>query len=80
MTKKEAINIVNTYLEVLSLTNSNTHSSNINSSKDVWWLHIPPERFQNNLHLLLFKKDSFIWLKITENTFRHPEEVFRLRA
>lgn len=81
MKKQEAIKIVNNHLQNFSLNKDNTHISKINSGdRSVWWLHIPPERFSNNLHLLLKKTDSFLWLKINANTFTNPQDVFRLRA
>ncbi len=79
MTKSELIEIVNNHLGGLSLNRSNTHIAKIIDAKNVWWLNIPPERFINDLHLLLKKTDGFLWLKIDANTFIRPQDVFRLR-
>ncbi len=79
MTKQKAIEIVNNHLQEQSLNEENTNISKINDTRDVWWFTIPPERFSNDLHLLLKKTNGLIWLKISANTIR-PQDVFRLRA
>jgi len=80
MTKQEAIEIVNNHLQESSLNNGNTNISKINDTIDVWWFNIPPERFSNDLHLLLKKTNSFIWIKISANTFNTPQNIFKLRS
>ncbi|SMN12481.1 hypothetical protein SPBRAN_1136 [uncultured Candidatus Thioglobus sp.] len=80
MTKQEAIEIVNNHSRESSLNNGNTNIAKINDAKNVWWFNIPPERFLNDLHLLLKKANGLIWLKINANTFIKPQDVFRLRT
>lgn len=79
-TKSGAIQIVNEYLRKEILNNHNTHFANINKAKDVWWLNIPPEKFSSDLHLILKKEASFLWLKIESHTFNEPEAIFKLRT
>ena len=84
MDRSDAIGKVNAHLggRVLkgSGRNSNTHFSNINNSdKQVWWLNINPQRFKNDLHILLAKKQGLIWLRIKAGAIPHPESVFRVR-
>lgn len=78
--KKIAIEKVNNYLNEDSLSTKNTHIAKINEDKNVWWVNIPPERFSNDLHLLLEKGNGFLWLKIDANTFVNPKDTFRLRT
>ncbi len=78
--KNQAIEQVNSELGHTLLNNHNTHYSNINASKDVWWFNISPKKFKRDLHLLCVRGDSsLIWLKIEANTFPNPQQVFRLR-
>ena len=78
--KHQAIERVHSVLGHKLLNNHNTRYSNINASKDVWWFHIPPNKFKSALHLLCVGGDSrLIWLKIEANTFLNPEKVFKLR-
>ena len=32
------------------------------------------------MHLLLFKKTSFLWLKINAGLFSNPDKIFKLRT
>ena len=80
MGKQEAMIKVNTHLKKSVLNINNTHSSNINRSKNVWWFNIPPKKFSNDLHLLLLKKTSFLWLKINAGLFSNPDKIFKLRT
>ena len=82
MNKQQAIKIVNDYLGRIVLKgggeNNNTSSSNIIQSKPEWFLDIPPKKFSNDLHILLFKKThSFLWLEIKTKSIK-PYETFKL--
>ena len=81
--KQKAIIIINRHLGNDLLDNKNTHFSGINEKPkiEVWWIDIPPEKFKNDLHLILKKKeDGFIWLKIRKGTFENPEKTFKVRT
>jgi hypothetical protein len=80
MTKQKAIEIVNKHLQEQSLNEEYTNISQINHTRDIWWFTIPPERFSNDLHLLLKKTNGLIWLKISANTFIKPQDIFKLRT
>ena len=82
MDKQSAIAMVNGLLGNKLLNGRNTNFANINASKGVWWLNIPPRRFKEDLHLLLAKEmqRGLIWLKIEANAILAPEKMFRLRA
>ena len=82
MKKAEAIRKVNRYLGGEVLNNVNISFSNVNAAKSVWWLNIKPERFLNDLHILLCKKEEsgLIWLKIEGNAFQNLESVFKIRS
>ena len=79
MHKYQAMRIVNDFNAFDSLTISNTHFANDNAGKTVWWLNIPPQRFKQDLHVLLAKDQGSIWLRIESNTFPNPERVFKMR-
>ena len=81
MNKGQATAEVNAYIGDVALNNGNTSFSNINAKKPVWWLNISPKKFENELHILLAKKNDsgLIWLRIKANTFPNLESVFRIR-
>jgi uncharacterized protein (DUF433 family) len=81
MDKQLAIAKVNEHLGYRLLDGRNTRFANVNASKPVWWLNIPPGKFKKDLHLLLVteRQDSLIWLKIEAHTFPVPDQVFRWR-
>src|SRR5215216_952525 len=60
--KREAIRRKNQIYKVAELNNRNTHFSNINASKDVWWFDIPLKKVNPGadrmLHLLLYDHRS----------------------
>lgn len=80
MKKHEAILIVNNYLGKTILNKGNTNFSKINDEKEVWWLNIPPDRFSNDLHLLLLTQKGFNWIKIPANSFSNLGKIFRIRS
>ena len=79
MTKQETIQVINNKSGVKILGNHNTHFSNINKAKDVWWFNIPLAKFNNDLYLILNRIDGFIVLKISANTFARLKDVFRIK-
>lgn len=79
MNKSQAIRMVNSHLGYNELTSRNTSFSNVNKGKPVWWLNIPPRKFQSESHILLAKKSGLIWLKIKARAFPDLESVFRIR-
>ena len=79
MDKKSAIERINSKTGHEVLNHDNTHFSNVNSAKPVWWFNIAPHKFMNDLHLLCAKDTEITWLKIEANTFLNPEHTFRLR-
>ena len=73
-----AMEKVNGHLGRRLLNRRNTHFSNVNTSKPVWWLNVPLRKFKDELHLLLAKGNGgLIWLRIKGNTFPSPKDVFR---
>ena len=62
MEKQEAIGRLNQRYKTSVLTNRNTHFSNINAKKDVWWFDIPLVKVEPEandiLHLLLYDHRS----------------------
>ena len=61
------------------LGKSNTNCAKINAGKPVWWLDIPLERFERDLHLLLIKERGFIWLWIKAHAIPEPTQQFLIR-
>ena len=79
MSKSAAIKLVNWYLQHDVLDGTNTHFSNVNSAKEVWWFNIHPKKFEQELHLLCAGKAGLIWFTIEANSVPNPERTFRLR-
>ena len=80
MNKRAAMELVNSdLLHDAILNENNTHFSKVNSAKEVWWFHIPPHKFKQELHLLCAGRDCLILLTIEANSVPDPEETFRLR-
>ena len=71
--------MVNAHLGYNELTARNTSFSNVNKGKPVWWLNINPQKFSDELHILLAKNPGLIWLKIKANAFPNLESVFKIR-
>ena len=77
--KSVAMNLVNSCLQDDVLNGTNTHFSSVNSAKEVWWFHIHPKKFEQDLHLLCAGKARLIWLTINANSIPNPEKSFRFR-
>ena len=82
MDKRTAIAKVNENVGYRLLNGRNTSFANVNASKAVWWLNINPNKFKNDLHLLLVNEtqDGLTWLKIEANAIPEPAKVFRIRG
>ena len=61
------------------LSKSNTNCAKMNPGAPVWWLDIPLERFERDLHLLLIKERGFIWLWVKARSISEPIQQFRIR-
>ncbi len=81
MSKRDAIETVNSHIGGRSLTHGNTCYSSINKTNPVRWLTIPVARFRSDLHLLLRERDGgLIWIRIPAGHFPDPRKVFRYRS
>ena len=72
--KSYAIQCVNNNNRARSLTNQNTHFSNINASKNVWWLDIPLEKInsdrESSINILLYEYNSAsLFLLVVPKTY-----------
>lgn len=79
ITKRHAINLVNNYLGRNKLSGLNTVFSNINKAHPVWWLNIPPEKFNHTLNIVLVSKEEVIWIEIPKGSCSPPELFFNTR-
>jgi hypothetical protein len=88
LTKRDAIAQVNDYLGHKLLKHTNTRFASVNSAKPVWWLDIPAEMFDKELHVLLAGspvsrgrggRQGLIWLKLKARTVRDPGSRFYVR-
>jgi hypothetical protein len=76
MEKREAIRRANQLYKATVLNNHNTHFSNINAAKDVWWFDIPLEKVSSStemiLHLLLYddRSNELHHLRVPTSYFR----------
>jgi len=78
--KRSAMERINATLGQRLLHPGNTHFSNVNAGKPVWWFNVDPRKFRNDLHLLCANGRGLIWLRIEADTVRHPERTFRYRS
>ena len=79
ITKNLAISIINQYSNSDYLTTSNTSFSNINKAVPLWWFNIAPEKFEQDLNLILAKTNGFIWIKLPAGSVSNPKRKFRFR-
>lgn len=79
LNKNKAIRIINQYLESDELSNYNTSFSTINKAVPLWWFNIAPEKFEEELHLILARKNNFIWIKLPKGSVSKPKRKFRFR-
>lgn len=56
ITKKEAVQTINAAIGRNELSNANTSFSKLNKAKPVWWYDILPEKFSEDLNLILRKE------------------------
>jgi hypothetical protein len=77
--KKAAMDIVNNHIGYDALSKLNTNYATLNLELSRWWFDIPPEKFRNELHLILAQEDSFKWVKIPPHVARNPLEKFAMR-
>ena len=62
-----------------SLNNSNCNFSKINKAVPHWWLNIRPEKFKNDLYLVLKEQARLLLLMIPGGKFYPPENHFYIR-
>ncbi|SEC30585.1 hypothetical protein SAMN05192540_2850 [Maribacter dokdonensis] len=78
-TKKEIIDFINKTKKA-SLTTSNTSYSKINKSKDVWWLNIQTQKFNDDdVHLLLKTDKEVIWIYLANKFTKDINASFKIR-
>ena len=77
--KEPMMRIVNNLIGHQMLRESNTRCAKINAGKPVWWIDIPVELFERDLHLLLIKERGFVWLWVKARSIRDPTQLFRIR-
>jgi hypothetical protein len=80
MSKSQAIDLANQKLQ-LQLKNDNTLYSNINASKDVWWLEPYNDKFNSQLNFILHDAPSrklFVFI-IPARTIKDPDKQFHQR-
>jgi hypothetical protein len=62
-TKQECIAAINLKFKA-GLSSNNTSYSNINKSKNVWWLNIATSKFKEPVNLLLKTEDGVFWINL----------------
>lgn len=77
--KKEVINTVNETLGRDELSKVNTNFSKLNKGKPGWSFDILPDKFLEDLHLILFKEKGFIWITVPKGVVNDVNAVFRIR-
>lgn len=80
MKKADAMRMVNDHIGGRVLEHSNTSFANINARSPVWWFTFSPQRFRNELHILLAKNPGLIWLRLDAGAVPDPESAFTARS
>ena len=76
MKKAQAIKLLDSQF---SLNNFNCHFSKINKAVPLWWFNIRPEKFKNDLYLILKEETELLLLKIPGGSFYPTENHFHIR-
>lgn len=76
MKKAQAIRMLNSKFR---LNSANCNFSKINKAVPLWWLNIRPEKFKNDLYIILDEKVRILLLLIPGGTFYPPEDHFYIR-
>jgi len=65
----------------LKIDSKNSVYSNVNSTKDVWWLEPSPDKFKIDFYMLLNKpkENKLLIFKIPKGTIENPEKTFNQR-
>ena len=80
MDKKSSMERINATLGCELLNRVNTHFSNVNAKKPVWWFNINPRKFESDLYLVCANNLELILLKIDANAVSDPTQTFRFRT
>ena len=78
ITKKESIQILIDEFRA-PLNNRNTSFSNINVSKNVWWINIAPKKFEQDVNIILNSMDEIIWICLPKGFTNDLSSVFKIR-
>lgn len=61
------------------LSSNNTSYSNINKSKNVWWLNIATSKFKAPVNLLLKTEDGVFWINLPIGFVTSIKKTFKIR-
>ena len=80
MNKNEAIEIARTTHSV-KLERANTHFSNVNQKKPVWWIEVPLRKLDehNQINLVVEKSGVVTLLEVPTSFLKENLEGFRIR-
>ena len=77
-TKQECIAAINLKFKA-GLSSNNTSYSNINKSKNVWWLNIATSKFKAPVNLLLKTEDGVFWINLPIGFVTSIKKTFKIR-
>jgi len=78
-TKSQIIDYVQSNFGATSVKSSNTRFASINKSKEVWWLNVPTDKFEDEVNLLLKGEDKVIWIQLPKDFVSNLASVFKIR-
>ena len=79
MKKSQAIRYLNNRVGKFNLNSKNCNFSKINKAVPLWWLNISPNKFKEDLYLILDEKTKLLFLLIPGGTFIPPQDYFYIR-
>lgn len=79
MSKSEALNFINQQTGSYTLNNANSSISNINKGSGTFWLNINPDKFKDDLNIVLVDRKHVIWILIPSRRIMYPDQTFYTR-
>lgn len=80
MTKSEVFSFIEQSVGEGVLNRNNFKFSNINKGSGLFWLDIPPEKFEDHLDIGLIDRKHIIWIRIPAGKITNPSDIFYLRS
>lgn len=77
--KIQLIEYIQSHFGDNTVMSGNTSFASINKSKEVWWLNIPVNKFEEQVNLLLQGEEKVIWIQLPKNFVPNLASKFKIR-